>query len=256
MSLANPSARRQIHLVRIPAGPFTMGSRVGHGEEDEFPEHEVFVSEFLIARYLVTAAEWAHFLNEVGNPDRTYFEPAERTTVVLAGGIYLPRPGCGRYPANGLSWFGAERYCRWLSEKTGSGYRLPSEAEWEKACRGGLDRMRYPWGNDPPSGRAQFALKWIDVNHTFCPVGSYPPNPYGLLDMVGLVWEWCADWFSPTYYPDSPPVDPRGPETGQMRVLRGGSWRSLDVQIRCGIRLGEWPASTSSGVGFRLVRQP
>ncbi|MBW2060865.1 MAG: formylglycine-generating enzyme family protein [Deltaproteobacteria bacterium] len=243
-------------MVKIPAGNFTMGSRVGHGEDDEFPERQVWVDEFLMARFPVTAAEWALFLNKVGNPDLSYFEPSEETTVTLIDGIYYPRRKCARHPANGISWQGAAAFCEWLSEETGKEFRLPFEAEWEKAARGAMEHMRYPWGNNPPNGLAQFHQQWVDPRHTLSPVDSYPPNPFGLHDMVGNVWEWCSDWYEPDYYQASPAQNPEGPETGQMKVMRGGSWRCLDVQVRCAIRLGEWPDSSSSGAGFRLARWP
>ena len=243
-------------MIRIPAGFFTMGSRKGHGESDEFPEHQVWVDEFLVARFPVTAGEWALFLNQAGNPDYSYFEPSDETTVIQRNGVYYPRRDCARYPANGVTWLGATAFCQWLSQKTGKKFRLPFEAEWEKAARGGMEHMRYPWGNDPPDGRAQFHQQWVDPRHTLSSVDSYPPNPYGLNDMVGNVWEWCADWYDSDYYKNSPQRNPKGPETGRMKVMRGGSWGCLDIQIRCGIRLGEWPESQSSGTGFRLARWP
>lgn len=241
-------------MTKIPAGFFNMGSRPGQGEEDEFPEHRVWVDEFLIARHLVTASEWSRFLNETGDPEGIYFEPSSETTVILKDSAYYVRRKCGQHPANGLSWYGAVAYCQWLSEKTGRVYRLPTEAEWEKAARGNQERMRYPWGNDPPNGRAQFDQQWIDPVHTISEVDSYPSNPFGLYDMVGNVWEWCSDFYAPDYYRHSPEKNPTGPESGQMKVVRGGSWRCIEVQIRSGIRLGEWPASTSSGIGFRVAR--
>jgi len=243
-------------MIRIPAGPFTMGSRKGHGEDDELPEHQVWVDEFLVARFPVTAAEWALFLNKNGNPDFSYFEPSDETTVVLHDKVYYPRRDCARYPANGVTWYGAVAFCEWLSQETGKEFRLPFEAEWEKAARSGMERMRYPWGNDPPNGRAQFNQQWVDPRHTLSPVDAYPSNSYGLYDMVGNVWEWCADWYEPDYYRNSPKRDPKGPENGRMRVMRGGAWGCLDVQVRCGGRWGEWPGSRSSGAGFRVARRP
>ncbi|MBW2623155.1 MAG: formylglycine-generating enzyme family protein [Deltaproteobacteria bacterium] len=246
--------KRTFVMTRIPAGFFTMGSRPGQGEEDEFPEHQIWIDELLIARFPVTASEWARFLNETGDPDGIFFEPSSETTVVLVEGKYHARRGCGRYPASGLSWYGAVAYCQWLSEKTGRVYRLPTEAEWEKAARGNRERMCYPWWNDLPGGMAQFNQQWVDPLHTLSEVDSYPPNPFGLHDMVGNVWEWCSDFYDAQYYQRSPERNPTGPEDGRMKVVRGGSWRCIEVQIRTGIRLGEWPSSTSSGIGFRLAR--
>ncbi|MEW6266563.1 MAG: formylglycine-generating enzyme family protein [Thermodesulfobacteriota bacterium] len=248
--------RRTFVMVRIPAGEFTMGSAVGHGDVDEFPPRQVFLDEYLIGRHPVTAAEWVRFLNALPEYDPRYFEPSRETTVFWMDGRFLPRKGCARHPANGVTWFGAEAYCRWLSDQTEREYRLPTEAEWEKACRGGLEGRRYPWGNEPATGMAQYEQTWVDPKHTLSPVGAYPPNPYGLHDLVGNVWEWCQDWYDRNYYQRSPQANPTGPENGEFKVLRGGSWGCLDVQIRCGIRVGERPDVSESRVGFRLARRP
>jgi len=243
-------------MIRIPAGSFIMGSRVGHGDQDEFPAHEVYLDEFLIGRYPVTASEWAVFLNDAGRDYQAYFEPSGETTVFSVHNEFLPRRGCDLHPANGMTWYGAVAYCQWLSEKAKREYRLPFEAEWEKACRGGMNQMRYPWGNELPAGRAQFFQKWSNPGHTLSPVNAYKPNGYGLFDLVGNVWEWCQDWYGYDYYQHAPDSNPHGAEGGEMKVMRGGSWGCLDVQVRCGIRVGEWPDSKSSGIGFRLARWP
>lgn len=245
-------------MVRIAASEFTMGSPVGHGDSDEFPPHKVFVSDFLIGRYLVTAAEWAHFLNDVAKQEDIsgYFEPSAETTVIVVDGRHFPRKDCGDHPANGPTWYGAEAYCRWLSARSGKRFHLPTEAQWEKAARGGLDHKRFPWGNEAATGLAQFGQVWKDPKHTLSPVGAYPPNAFALYDMAGNVWEWCSDWYDRNYYRTGPTTDPPGPDSGEMKVLRGGSWGGLDVQIRCGIRIGEWPHVSDSRVGFRVAREP
>lgn len=257
MSMDNSARpKRTFVMVNIPAGEFIMGSGLGHGDLDEFPPHKVWVDEFLIGRYPVTASEMARFLNETGAPDSSCFEHSGKTTIVLFDGKYYPRRDCARHPANGVTWFGAQAYCRWLSDKTGHGFRLPTEAEWEKAARSGFDNKRYPWGNHSAQGMAQFQQTWTDPKHTLSPVGSYQPTAYGLYDMAGNVWEWCSDWYDRNYYQYSPEHNPKGPDTGREKVLRGGSWGALDVQIRCGIRVGERPGVSASRVGFRLARLP
>ena len=148
------TARKTFVMVRVPGGTFTMGSNKGQGEPDEYPAHALRIDEFLIGRYLVTAPEWARFLNETGNPDFFYFEPSDEMTVVYHQGKYYARQDCTLHPANGVTWYGAETFTRWLAEKTGRPYRLPTEAEWEMAARCGLDSKRYPWGNDSAEGRA------------------------------------------------------------------------------------------------------
>ena len=249
-----PRQKRSFVMVRIPAGEFVMGSAFGHGEPDELPAHRVWVDEFLIGRNPVTAAEWAQFLNSLGRPAPEYFEASKQTTVVFRQGKFYPLLGCADHPANGVTWFGAESFCMWLAEKTKRPYRLPTEAEWEKAARGGLESQYYPWGNSSPESMAQFSLCFTEPRLTLSPVGSYPPNGYGLCDVVGNVWEWCSDWYGRNYYHDSPRENPRGPDQGELKVLRGGSWGGLDVQIRCGIRVGERPDISESNVGFRLAR--
>ena len=241
-------------MVRVPGAEFSMGSGPGHGEPDEFPIHGVWVDEFLIGKHLVTAAEWARFLNESAGQAAEFFESSRETTVAFVDGGYYPRRGCAHYPANGVTWLGATAFCRWLSGRTGHEYRLPTEAEWEAAARGGYESKRYPWGNDRADGKAQFQQVWADPRHTLSPVGAYPPNPYGLYDMAGNVWEWCADWYDAHYYHASPYDNPQGPATGSLKVLRGGSWGCIDLQIRCGIRVGENPEVSDSRVGFRVAR--
>jgi formylglycine-generating enzyme required for sulfatase activity len=255
MALSVPPKKTFV-MVPIPAGEFLMGSPYGHGDVDEFPVHKVWVDEFLIGRYLVTAAEWAFFLNDVGGDTSRYFEPSKETTVIMSRGRFYPRQECSGHPANGVTWPGAEAYCRWLSEKAGRCFRLPTEAEWEKAARGGLEGQRYPWGNERAEGMAQFRQIWASPKLTLSPVGAYPPNPYGLYDMVGNVWEWCADWYDRNYYHSSPYKNPRGFDNGETKVLRGGSWGALDIQVRCGIRVGEAADISDSRIGFRLARDP
>ncbi|MEW5723900.1 MAG: formylglycine-generating enzyme family protein [Thermodesulfobacteriota bacterium] len=248
--------KRTLVMVRVPAGEFEMGSGPGQGEPDEFPAHKAFLDEFLLGRHLVTAAEFARFLNSIGGPVDKYFEPSKETSLTEVKGRFLPRGGCAEHPANGVSWFGAAGFCDWLTQKTGKTFRLPTEAEWEKAARGGLEGKRYPWGNDSPEGKANYGQNFTNPKYTLTPVGSYPPNPYGLYDMAGNLWEWCQDWYEKDYYRKSPARNPTGPETGTLKVIRGGSWGGLDIQVRCGIRIGENPYVSDSRVGFRLARTP
>ena len=249
-------AKRSIVMIKIPAGDFVMGSPAGQGHPDEFPPHNIYLDEFLIARGPAASAEFALFLNKVGNPDDRYFESSAQGTLVYKDGRYYPRRGLSDYPVNNVSWHGAMAYCEWLTDKTGKLHSLPTEAQWEKAARGSLEGQRYPWGNYSAHGMAQFQQVWASPKLTLSPIGAYPPNGYGLYDMVGNVWEWCLDWYDRNYYRESPTENPGGPENGECRVLRGGSWGCIDAQIRCGIRLGERPEITDSGIGFRVIREP
>lgn len=246
--------KRKLVMVRIPAGVFSMGSRPGHGDVDEFPLHEVWLDDYLIGRHLVTAYEYAVFLNSLKGGHEEFFELSSETTITYLNNKFYPRRECSDHPANGVTWHGAGAYCLWLSEKTGKKFRLPTEAEWEKAARGGLVDKRYPWGNLSALGMAQFGQTWVSPKLTLSQTGVYQANPFGLFDMVGNVWEWCSDWYERDYYRTSPAKNPSGPENGTMKVLRGGSWRALDVQVRCGIRVGEYPDISESSIGFRLCR--
>ena len=145
-------------------------------------------------------------------------------------------------------------YCQWLSEKTEQNWRLPTEAEWEKAARG-TDGRVYPWGNRRPD------KKLCNYNRNVkdtTPVGRYPDgaSPYGALDMAGNVWEWVADWYGSDYYARSPKRNPQGPDSGRYRVLCGGSWDGIDGLVRAALRGGGIPDGRNGDVGFRPARSP
>lgn len=244
-------------MVSIPAGHYVMGSALGAGEPDEYPPHQVWLPSFQIGRCLVTATEWALFLNDLGEAKALdLFEPGPETTVTWRDGHFEVRQDCLEHPANGISWLAAIGYCRWLSLKTGRLYRLPLEAEWEKASRGGRTNTYYPWGSENPLGRANFGRSFAAPRLTITPVTAYPPNAYGIYDAVGNLAQWCQDFYQPQYYANSPEVRPPGPAEGRLRVLRGGSWGGLDIQIRCGSRSGEFPDIGESRLGLRLAHTP
>jgi formylglycine-generating enzyme required for sulfatase activity len=238
-------------FVRIAGASFTMGCSEGHA--DEQPPHLVSLGSFSIARHDVTFAEYDAFCDATGRA-----RPSDE--------------GWGRAqrPVINVSWYDAVRYCNWRSEKEGltpaysgregnmtcdfaaSGYRLPTEAEWEYAARGGPlsrdctyagsnDSAEVAWSGDPAGGRTQ-------------PVGTRKPNEIGLYDMSGNVWQWCWDWFSGDYYGRSEKRDPIGPGSGNRKVRRGGSWRFLEGTLRVTDRYGASPNEGSSEIGFRLAR--
>ena len=217
------------HVVRVPAGDFLMGSPEGEGEPRERPQRGVRVPEFLIDKTEVT---W-----------RQYREFAERT-----GSLLPPAPVSGSpddYPVSNVLWEEAQRYCEWV------GGRLPTEAEWEKAARGS-DGQKYPWGEQWDPLRCN---SWIRGPKRPVRVGSYPDgvSPYGVMDMAGSMWEWCADWYRENNDPDGSTTDQKGRIAGRRRVLRGGSWISQSLWVRAAYRYSATPASRNVHNSFRCV---
>lgn len=198
-------------MVSIQAGNFAMGSNE-YG--DEKPVHTVSLGECAMDKYEVTAWQFAKFLSKSGNQEQKYMKEDE-STVAKTGEKYRARSGYENHPVNNVSWYGADTYCRWVVK------RLPTEAEWEKAARG-TDTRKYPWGNEEPSSKKAVYDSSIDE---LSAVDSYPDgvSPYGLHHMAGNVWEWTADWYDSDYYKKSPSFNPKGPSSGESRVLRGGS---------------------------------
>lgn len=186
-------------MVLILAGPFVMGGDF----DEERPRHRVLLDAFWLDRYEATNAQYAEYLRATGVPEPHYWNKSDR----FHSGEKFPQ-----HPVVGISWADAKSFCEW------KGKRLPTEAEWEKAARGGRDGFAYPWGDHPDRLFANFEGQGT------MPVGSYPPNDYGLYDMTGNVWEWVSDWFDPHYYENSAESNPRGPDSGKDKVLRGGSW--------------------------------
>jgi serine/threonine-protein kinase len=251
-------------LARIPAGDFLMGA--ADVEEDERPVHRVYLSEFFIGRFAVTQDEYARFVRDAGYP-----APAVRALPLIAAGgrdtvfremaaPYVwtdgqPLAGHGSHPVVLIRYEDAAAYCAWLSRALGRAVRLPTEAEWEKAARGGVDGLRYPWGDDCDPSRCNFLVD-ASTKHLrgTRPTGTYPPNPYGLYDMSGNVWEWVSDWYGSDYYASSEQRDPRGSEPGAMRIVRGGSWVNEDVgMLRCAYRHKVPPDTYAYSIGFRIV---
>jgi formylglycine-generating enzyme len=220
--------------IRIAAGWFSMGSDVGQTVES--PVHRVWLDSFAMAATQVTVEEYALFLDATGNVPPPYW-----------GDPNFSHP---QQPVVAVSWFDAVAYCAWLSSMTGSHYRLPTEAEWERAARGGAERMLFPWGNDPPISRPDYHTRWKTGPE---PVGQSQPNAYGLFDICENVHEWCSDWYGANYYAISPDWNPQGPEEGKRKASRGGSWRHQIKISRCSARSSIPPEFKYADYGFRVV---
>ena len=223
-------AAKPTPMVLIPAATFLMGYP---DMDDTAPVHEVYVDSFYIDVHEVTNAQYFEFCSET---DRALPE-------FWGMDVYRSGPDFPDHPVMGISWLDAKAYAEWL------GKRLPTEAEWEYAARGGLLHNKYPTGDTLDSTVANYAKSDGPV-----PVKSYPPNGYGLYDMTGNVVEWCADIYGFDYYSASPDSNPNGPAKGKFRVIRGGGWHTgpmcCSVYFRNGLRLN-W---RDFNVGFRCVR--
>lgn len=253
-------------LARIPAGEFLMGA--GDGEDDERPVHRVFVSEFFIGRFPVTVDEYARFIRATGYP-----APSVRALPMITAdnedmfremaAPYIwtdgqPPSGHSTHPVVLVRHDDSVAYCAWLSDAIQRHVRLPTEAEWERAARGGVDGQRFPWGDDIDPTRCNYlADPSIKRQRSTRATGTYAPNGYGVCDMIGNVWEWVSDWYGGEYYGVGDVRDPRGPATGTLRLVRGGSWVNADVSmLRCAYRHKVPPDTYAYSVGFRLVCEP
>ena len=217
-----------MELVAIPGGWFWMGWEGGLPAER--PRHRVWVDAFAVARFPVTNRDYASFLQATGAAPPPWWSEAR-----------FDHP---EQPVVGVTWDEAVRFCAWLAGVDGDERRLPSEAEWEKAARGGLDGARFPWGNGRP---APAAFDRPPV------VTATPANAYGLTGLSGVCHEWCLDWESDAYYAVSPDHNPRGPATGTRRVSRGGAWRHADPWSPVAHRSSLPPGLRYSDYGFRVA---
>jgi formylglycine-generating enzyme required for sulfatase activity len=276
-------------LVDLPSGAFMMGddSVWAYDGDGEGPVHEVEVRPLRVDVYAVSNARFTDFVSATG-----YETDAERYGWSFVFGGLLPddfpdtrsvaaapwwrqvegaswrRPvgphsevdDVGDHPVVHVSWNDAQAYCAW------SGTRLPTEAEWEYAARGGIARTAFPWGDDlEPGGEHRMNVfqgtfpahdTGADGYAGTAPVDAFPANGFGLHNVTGNVWEWCADWYDATYYARSPRSDPRGPERGDVRVMRGGSYLchlSYCKRYRVSARSASEPNSSTGNVGFRVV---
>ena len=240
--------------VLVTAGKFAMGSNVS---DDEKPIHTVYLDTFWIDQTEVTNAMYAAFLNELGNQSEggaTWLDTGgeysdEYVHTVLSSGEWQPKSSYGNHPVIKVSWYGARAYCEW------AGRHLPSEAEWEKAARGGLEGKQYPWGNEDPvcTPGASNGAQYGRCSGATVETGLFAPNGYGLYDMAGNVWEWVADRYDENYYNNSPSNNPEGPTSGDYRVRRGGSFYFNDGYVGSANRGRDFPNNPRYDRGFRCA---
>jgi len=256
-------------MVLVPPGAFRMGSE--DGDDDELPIHDVTLDGFWIDRTEVSNEQFAEFVAETG-----YLTTAEE----MGSGWFVTEDGgweetegadwqhpqgaesdvsnLSEHPVVLVSWYDAEEYCEW------AGGALPTEAQWEYAARG-PEGLKYPWGEEFDGEKANYCDKncvfdWNDetiddVYAQTAPAGSYPEGASwtGVLDMAGNVWEWVNDWFDSEYYANAAAEDPAGPESGDWKVLRGGSWGNSSINLRGARRSPDAPDCRYGGIGFRCV---
>lgn len=249
-----PEPTEEAPMVLIPAGEFYMGidrseipelvnwakgydqSVVASWFEDETPRHKVYLDAYYIDVYEVTNEMYAKFLKATNRKPPKYWDD--------------PRFNDPKQPVVGVTWEDAKAYCEW------AGKRLPTEAEWEKAARGGLIGKRFPWGDEASHDYANYyGTVGADVWGYSAPVGKFAPNGYGLYDMAGNVFEWCADWYDKDYYSKSPTNNPQGPPSGKTRVVRGGGYGYPANFLRVSDRFGSYfPSNAYPFVGFRCAK--
>jgi len=254
-------------MVRVPGGAFRRGSTFEENKHhlkmcrqadhncrlcwftDEFPSKMVEVDTFWIDMYEVTNEKYLEFV--LATNHRPALDDTCETDPCREGNLWKGASfpdSIRNQPVTQVSWYDADAYCRWR------GKRLPSEAEWEKAARGPRGRM-YPWGEESPEGRATFQKKWQGVD-TMTDVGHFPGGVslYSVYDMAGNVWEWVDDWYHKNYYAKGTKINPRGPTTGEFKVVRGGSWVNFGDSLRSAFRRWSLPDVRFNDTGFRCAR--
>jgi formylglycine-generating enzyme required for sulfatase activity len=251
-------------VVRIPAGEFIMGA--DEHDENERPSHRVYLDEFHIGVHAVTNEEYARFVQATGHrspaicdlplvvpPDQKAMFQELAAPFVWTDGT--PPTGRTQHPVTMVTFADAVKYCAWLESCTGKPFRLPTEAEWEKAARGGLERQRFPWGDEIDLSRANYLPDPnLKLRHGTTEVTAHAPNGYKVYGMAGNVWQWVSDWYAADYYGRGQYLNPPGPDGGELRVVRGGSWVNHDTNfLRCACRHPVPIDSYSYSIGFRVA---
>ena len=220
-------------MVLIPAGNFIMGKNT-EAPSDWKPEHSITLNAFYMDKLEVTNKQYYDFCVVTNTAMPQFWGLKE----------FRSGPDFPDNPVVGVSYFDAEKFARW------SGKRLPTEAEWEYAARGGMVGKNFPFGDVIDSAKVNYGRKYKGT----LKVGSFSPNGFGLFDITGNVWEWTSDFYSNDYYANSPVENPKGPSTGRFKVIRGGSWHSGPMCVQTFYRNGLSPSWVDFGVGFRCVK--
>jgi len=223
-------------FVKITGGCFQMGDQFGVGVSDETPVHRVCISDFYISKYEVTQEQWQQIMGN--NPSQNKNEK--------------------RYPIDVVSWYDVEKFIEILNVRTNSRFRLPTEAEWEFACRAGGQKIKYGTADGTNNRHLLINSDNEESGKGIMPVGSFPPNAIGLYDMSGNVSEWVKDWYDRDFYSKSPVNDPVLLNTRMetLRVRRGGHWADSSWIQRCTFRNWRKPGFRLIGLGFRLAKDP
>ncbi len=237
---SNPNDRDKSKMIVIPAGEFFMGSKNEEGRTDEKPQRRIYLDSFEIDVNEVSNDRYLNFIHKTGRkePPNPYSK-----------GLLSQETGISNLPVVQVTWYDAVDYCRW------AGKRLPTEAEWEKAARGDKGLV-YPWGSEFPSNKhVNFQKNWEGIQ-TLWPVdtNNETASPFGLMGMAGNVREWVQDWYAPDYFQTAPQKNPRGPEAGILKVIKGGSWHSFKADLRSASRGKGGFALKTDGIGFRCVK--
>jgi formylglycine-generating enzyme required for sulfatase activity len=228
----------ELTFVSIPEGDFLMGSETGRDEEK--PAHRVWVDGFELCVYQVRNRDYAAYLDATGRAAPPCWSDAN-----------LNQPD---QPVVAVSWFDAVQFCSWLNASTGKKCRLPTEAEWERAARGGRADTDYSWGAAPPSEWPEYQRRWCGNVTGPLAVGGGSSNSYGVFDIGENVHEWCSDWYDAAYYQGAPRRNPAGPAVGERRASRGGSWRHQIKVSRTSARSSIPPEFHYADYGFRVAR--
>ena len=241
-------------MVLVKGGNFTMGDLLGEGDTDEKPLHSVTVSDFYLGKYELTVREYLAFANETKSRYPEWLEAGSQYNINTGTDDHYKKLGTAlreeNNPIVGISWDDAVAYCAWLSARNGGQYRLPTEAEWEYAARGGQQSKGYTYsGSNTLDEVGWYSSNAGGKTHA---VGGRKANELGLFDMSGNVWEWCGDWYGT--YPAGAQTNPTGPAKGDYRVYRGGGWHNDPRGCRAANRSDDPPTNRAYYLGFRLAR--